>query len=128
MEHLFSKRLKKAIESKGITQSELAKSSGIRASSISDYLTGKYAPKQDKIYLLAKALGVTPGWLMGYDEAINSSPTYYTDPEAAEYAEELRTNPNMRILFDATKNISKEDMKKTVEYVKFLKLQSKDGE
>ncbi len=46
---------------------------------------------------------------------------WYADPEVAQYAEELRTNPNMRILFSAAKNISKEDMEKAVEFITFLK-------
>lgn len=74
MENIVQKRLRKALEEKGITQRELSKITGIRASSISEYLTGKYEPKQDKIYLMAKALHVSPGWLMGYDNP-PTSPT-----------------------------------------------------
>ena len=50
-----------------MTAAELSRKSGIRASSISDYLTGKYEPKQDKIDQLAQALNVSPAWLMGYE-------------------------------------------------------------
>lgn len=50
-----------------ITAAELSRRSGIRASSISDYLKGKYEPKQDKIDLIAEALSVSPAWLMGYE-------------------------------------------------------------
>lgn len=117
------------LEKLNLTQADLAKATGIRASSISDYLSGKYDPKQDKIYLIAKALNVSPAWLMGIeDDSDASSGGYYTDPEVAQYAEELRTNPNMRLLFSAAKNISKKDMEKAVEFVEFLKSQSKGGE
>lgn len=63
----FYKRLKEALSLSGLTQAELSKKSGIWASSISDYLNNKYEAKQDKVDLLAKALNVSPSWLLGYD-------------------------------------------------------------
>ncbi len=68
MNEIFIKRLSALLEEKEMKQSELAKRSGVRASSISDYLTGKYKPKQDNIDLIARALSVSPAWLMGYDD------------------------------------------------------------
>ena len=68
MEPVLVKRIKQMIQIRDITQADLARITGIRASSISDYLSGKYQPKQDKIALIADALSVNPGWLMGYDE------------------------------------------------------------
>lgn len=67
MENKFILRLKQRISELGISQAELSQRTGIRASSISDYINGKYIPKQDKVALISKALNVEPGWLMGYD-------------------------------------------------------------
>lgn len=50
---------------------------------------------------------------------------YYTDREAAEFAEYLRTRPGARMLFSAAKDISKEDLEKAVEYIELLKLKHK---
>ena len=50
---------------------------------------------------------------------------YYTDREAAEFAEYLRTRPGARMLFSAAKDISKEDLEKAVEYIELLKLKNK---
>lgn len=61
------KRLKMLMTEREITAAELSRRSRIRASSISDYLKGKYEPKQDKIDLIAEALSVSPAWLMGYE-------------------------------------------------------------
>lgn len=60
-------RLKNILEEKDLKPIELSKLTGITASSISDWLNGKYEPKADKIYLMAEALGVSPAWLMGKD-------------------------------------------------------------
>ena len=122
MESKFIFRLKLIMEQKAITQAELAKRTGIRQSSISDWLAGKYQPKQDKIAVIADALNISPGWLLGYDP---DDDQYYIDKEAAEYAEILRTRPGARMLFSAAKDISKEDMEKAVEYIELLKLKNK---
>ena len=124
----FINRLKSIMKERKITQTELAKRTGIRQSSISDWLNDRYEPKQDKVYIIAKALNVSPAWLLGYDENIptnEQSSNYYLDAETAEYAEMLRTRPEMRMLFSASRGISKEDMEKAVEYIELLKLKHK---
>ena len=64
MENEFQYRLLKAIADKRISASDLSRETGIDKSALSNYINGKYLPKQDKCYLLARALDVDPGWLM----------------------------------------------------------------
>ena len=64
MSNEFGDRLRKAIADKGISASELSRMSGVGKSDISYYLSGRYLPKQDKCYMMARALDVNPGWLM----------------------------------------------------------------
>jgi transcriptional regulator with XRE-family HTH domain len=119
----FINRLKSIMKERKITQTELANRTGIRQSSISDWLNDRYEPKQDKVYIIAKALNVSPAWLLGYDEpSTTQTEGYYVDPETAEFAEYLRTRPEARLLFSASRGISKEDMEKAVEYIELLKL------
>lgn len=68
MVNKFIERLSRVLSDRDMRQADLAKISGIRASSISDWMSGKYFPKQDKIDAIAKALSVSPAWLMGYGE------------------------------------------------------------
>ena len=56
----ISNKIKQLMDDKGITQTELSQLTGITQSSISDYINGRYNPKQDKIDLISKALGVSP--------------------------------------------------------------------
>lgn len=84
----------------------------------------------DVLEPLAKALNTTPAYLMGWkdsEQSVEQKSTdgYYTDPEAAEFAEYLRTRPGARMLFSAAKDISKEDLEKAVEYIELLKLKNK---
>ncbi len=46
---------------------------------------------------------------------------YYLDPEAAKMAQELYDNPGMRILFDAAKNVSAEDLKVAADLIARMK-------
>lgn len=68
MKESFPKRFRKVIEQQNITQTELSRLTGITQSSISDWLNGKYSPKQDKIDILSRALNVSPAYLMGWNE------------------------------------------------------------
>ena len=63
----FAERLTEIMAKYDIGVRELSRRTGIHASDISHYRNGDYVPKQDKVYLIAKALNVSPGWLMGFD-------------------------------------------------------------
>lgn len=112
-------RIKAIMAAKGISQAELVRRTGIRASSVSDWLSGKYIPKQDKIDLMAAALGVSPAWLMyGKDDA--ELEPYYTNPETARLAQEALNDPEFKILLDAKRDLSPEDYQYLVDLAKRL--------
>lgn len=60
-------RLRKAMELSGKKQVDLVRETGIDKGSISNYLSGRYEPKQEAIHSLAIALDVSEMWLWGYD-------------------------------------------------------------
>ena len=60
-------RITKALSIRNMKQTELCRITEIPKSSLSLYLSGAYEPKQDRIYLISKALNVSEAWLMGYD-------------------------------------------------------------
>lgn len=66
----FSTRLKEAMSLKGLKQVELCEKTGIGKSSMSHYINGTHSPTTDRVYLIAKALGVNEAWLLGYDAPI----------------------------------------------------------
>lgn len=63
----IAERIECALRIKGIRQADLCKLAQIPKSSLSQYLRGDFEPKQDRIYLIAKALNVSEAWLMGFD-------------------------------------------------------------
>jgi transcriptional regulator with XRE-family HTH domain len=76
----------------------------------------------DKIEGLARIFNISPAVIMGWDK---DDEQYYQDKETAEYAEMLRTRPEMRLLFSASRGISKEEMQEAVNYIEFIKARNK---
>lgn len=64
----FGRQLETLLDAYGFSQKDLSKLTGIRESTISDWINGKYYPKQDKRLLIAKALKISPTRLFALDE------------------------------------------------------------
>ena len=60
-------RIKKALSIRNMKQSELCEKTKISKSVLSEYISGVYEPKQDRVFILSQALDVDPVWLMGFD-------------------------------------------------------------
>lgn len=76
MKTTTSLRLKQILSERNLRQVDILKSSlplqkelGIKMgkSALSQYVSGKSSPDQDKLVLLSKTLGVSEAWLMGYN-------------------------------------------------------------
>ena len=62
-----AERIRTALTIKGMKQSDLCRLTKIPKSALSQYISGAYEPKQDRIYLMSQALNVSETWLMGLD-------------------------------------------------------------
>ena len=149
----IGERIKQRRLELGYTADALAKMLNKNRATIYRYENGDIENMPiDVLEPLAKALNTTPAYLMGWtdsQQSIEPKPTegnikpdelaeigeeitipsetkgYYTNSEAAEFAEYLRTRPGARMLFSAAKDMSKEDMEETVKYIEFLKSKHK---
>lgn len=63
-------RIKKAMELRNMKQVDLVSITKLGKSAISQYISGKFEPKQKALHSIAKALDVSEAWLMGYDVPI----------------------------------------------------------
>lgn len=61
----FASRLRKTRESRGQSQSELAREAGMQPSAIAHFEAGRRKPSFDNVRALAKALSVTADYLLG---------------------------------------------------------------
>lgn len=137
--------IKKYRQEHGISMDEFASRCGLSKAYISLIERGKntrsdkpIVPSIDTVKAIADVLGVDLNVLlrsMGYDAPMNTVITiepgygdngYYIDAQAAEYAEELRTNKDLRVLFSASRDLTEEQMRDAYKYIKYLKAQNND--
>ena len=62
-----AERIKTALSIRGMKQSDLCRITQMPKSALSQYISGVYEPKQDRIYLISRALNINEAWLMGLD-------------------------------------------------------------
>lgn len=63
----ISERIQERMKALDLKQADLVASTGISKGALSSYISGRYVPKQNNIYLISKALNVSEAWLMGAD-------------------------------------------------------------
>lgn len=101
---LYKNIKKRRLELK-LSQEELANKVGYKdRTSIAKIETGKIDLPQSKIIDFADALGVTPSYLMGWEEDVQD----YTPPQT--------------IAAHATEDLTDEEQEKVREYIQFLKM------
>lgn len=80
----FSERLNEAMHRYNISATELCKRTGIPKSAISQYRSGLFEPRNERLSVLARALNVSEAWLSGYD--LGTPADYATTINAPLYA------------------------------------------
>ena len=126
MKHeLTSKRLVEALDRKGMKAKELMDKSGVSKASISQYINGAHAPSNISAGKMAKVLGVSPVWLMGFDVPMydmnsenDSDQKYYENEELAKEAQEMFEDKQMRSLFHMKKNMDPKRFQAHVDMMK----------
>ena len=94
----------------GLTLEDVAAKVGVSAATISRWESGDIANmRRDRIVALSSALQISPAVLMGWDET-DADENYYHDPDAAALADMIKDNPRYRVLFEASRNLSADDV------------------
>lgn len=122
-ESTTAERLREIMEERALRQTDLlaickplCEKYGVKIgrSDLSQYLSGKYVPRRNKVHVLALALGVNPGWLLGYD--VDSKPRWMQDSDLSE--KECEIVYNLRLLND-------EGQDKASEFINMLNMTGK---
>lgn len=69
----FAHDFQRELDRSGMTVTDVARRSGINKGTLYHYLRGDYEPKQKRIALIAKALGVNPTALCGMGEELDET-------------------------------------------------------
>ena len=120
---LFSSNLSRLIEERNLKQAEIAEYIGVSPQTFNTWVKGIAFPRMGKVQKIADFFNVPKSYLI--EEHPDDEPTYYINPEAAEAAKELYERDELRVLFDAARDVSEEDIR----YVATLleKLKHKEG-
>ena len=107
---IFAKNLRHYLDRENKTQKEVADAIGVSPQTFNTWLQMVALPRMGKVQALADYFGVNKSDLLedkGTQEEDNS---YYIDEEAKELAQFLFKNPEYRILFDAAKDVSADNL------------------
>lgn len=107
------------MEQKGVTAYEVSKATGIHQSAFSKWKTGISKPNTEKMVKLAEYFGVPVEYLMTGEMPAGEG--YYIDEGTAEVAQALFENRDMRLLFDAARDASPEDLQMVAQLLERLK-------
>ena len=99
---IFPDNLKKIREIKGLSQTELARRSGLQPSTVSHFETGRRAPSFDNLKRLADTLEVTTDFLIGRE----------IDPTTS--------GPTLESIFRNAQEMEDDDRQKLAEFAEFL--------
>lgn len=106
---IMSSNIRRLMIRKGVNSATVCADLGFPIASFSDWINAKSYPRIDKIEKMANYFGVKKSDLV---EEYNDE--YYIDQEAAAFAEFLRTHPEYKGLFDASRKVKAEDLEKAV--------------
>lgn len=98
----------KLMEERGVKTVDVCRGTGISSATFADWKAGRTQPKADKLLRIAKFFGVPMEYLMTGE--MPNEEHYYVDPETRRIAEELRTNHELKLLFDAGKDATPEGL------------------
>lgn len=106
----------KLLKSNNKTQKDLTDYLGITKNSFTNWKAG-----QNKSYIkylpqIASFFNCSVDYLLGKESTAEAS----EHDELNEYLEEIRTRPEMKMLFSITKNASKEDVEKAVKVIEAM--------
>ena len=109
----------------GMTMKEVADKVGVSEGTISRWESGEIANmKRGAISSLAKVLQLSPNSIMGWEDEPQEEgdrESYYYDDDVAAIANEMKENPGMRVLFDASRGLKKESIEEVRRFIEFQK-------
>ena len=112
-------RFLELLTQKGLKHADVAKATGISPTMFSEWKSGKITlPKADKLIKIADFLGVSVDYLAGTsDDPTPERKGYYVDAESLRLAQEIYSNPDYKVLFDASQKLAPDDIKLVIQMI-----------
>lgn len=110
-----------------VTAYKVSAETGINRSTFSDWKSGRSKPSMAKLKKIADYFNVTVDYLMtGKDPVTSEDTPYYNDPEVRQIANDIYQNEDLRILMDASRDISSDDLRMITDLVRKIKKSQED--
>lgn len=116
---IFGKNLQFYLDSKQISQTELANYLEVSPTSVNNWCRGLKTPRMDKVDKICNFFHINRSDLLN-EHNDEQSQGYYLDPETADFAQELKDRPELKILFSASRKATKEDIEMTIDILNRL--------
>ena len=129
LKKIFASNLKRWLQERDKSQVELAKYMKVSSPTVSDWVNGKKMPRADKLQSISNWLSIDLSDLLmnkGDNSPEQDSP-YYLNPETAQIAQQVFDDPNLRILFDAARDVKPENIRLAAEMLKRFKETNPNG-
>lgn len=123
---VIARNLKRIAYEHEKTQAQIAQDLGIHKATISAWMNGTRTPKMSKIDMLCRYFGCTRADIMEPDGSRHVS-EYHFDDRAARLAQQLYDDPDLRMLFDAARDNSPENLQLAAEMLKRMKETNNEG-
>ena len=114
----------------GVSDYKVAKETGVSRSAFTDWKNGESKPKRENLEKIAEYFGVPVEYLITGkhpERESDSGKKYYFSDEAAEMAQEIFENKDLRALFDATRKLSPEMLRSFEAFARAMKESNPDG-
>ena len=118
-------KFEQLLQNFGVKPYQVAKATGIAQTTFSDWKSGKYNPKTDKLQKIADYFKVPLSYFTEIKVEAHNEPIYLDD-ETRDIIDSLRTRPEMKVLFSVSKKVTKDDIEATVEILKRMQKESDD--
>lgn len=92
-------RIREALALRNMKQVELCEKTGIKKSSVNNWLAQRWQPKQDALMKMAKVLDVSEMWLAGYDVPKERPIEQKKSDELAQLIHSIRVDKDLKDLF-----------------------------
>ena len=106
-------RVREALAIRNMKQVELCEKTGIKKSSVNNWLAQRWQPKQNALMKMAQVLDVSEMWLAGYDTPMERPIEQKKSDELAQLIHSMRTDEDLKNLFISICNLS-DDQRKTI--------------
>ena len=110
-------RIERELKQQGKTLTSLCRYLEIATNSGTEWRAGRSASYMKKLPMIADYLGVTTEYLIGKTDSHHPA----NDDELLEIMNAVHKRPELRVLFSASKNATKDDILRTVKIIESLK-------